>query len=64
MFVTAEAAGVDSDRVIQHSDPDYRRDAEPLRGRIRHAGDRKYKPGNAYNQNQTEKGLGEGDILR
>src|SRR4051812_31480818 len=46
LFVAAEAAGVDTDRVVQDSDPHHRRHAEPLRYRTRQASKRQPESGN------------------
>src|SRR6476620_535533 len=64
LFVAPEAASVDLDCVIQHSDPDHCRDTEPLCCRVGHAAKRQSEPGNSDDKNQTEKRLTELEVFR
>src|SRR5882724_4597742 len=63
LFVAPEAACVDSDCVIQDSDPDHCRDAEPPCCRVRHAAKRQSEPDNRDDENQTEERLTELKVL-
>src|SRR4029434_9899216 len=57
VFVAAEAARVDPDRVVQDSDPYHSRDAEPFRYRNRHAAKRQRKPANSRQNDQYKDSL-------
>src|SRR5437016_199203 len=64
LFVAAEAACVDSDRVVPPSDPDHSRYGEPPCPPIPPARKRQREPANPDHENETQKQLTKCKILR
>ena len=63
LFVASEAAGVNTDGVVDGADPSQHRHAEPPGSGIRYAAQRQRQPGHSNDCNQDKKRSAKRDVL-